>query len=47
MDPIMRRAIGWRGDELLLLLFLAEARKGDATVVVVTNARVVGLVNAG
>ena len=46
MDPIMRRAMGWRGDELLLL-FLAEARKGDATVVVVTNARAVGLVNAG
>ena len=45
MDPIMRRAMGWRGDELLL--FLAEARKGDATVVVVTNARAVGLVNAG
>jgi len=46
MDPIMRRAMGWRVGLLLLLLFpglVADARKGEA---VVTNAaRVVGLLN--
>jgi len=42
MDPIMRRAIGWRGESLVG--DLAEVRKGDADV---TSARAVKAGDAG
>ena len=41
IEPIMRRAIGWRVGLLLLLDVFADARKGDAEV---TNARVCNVV---